>query len=39
MKELEKKYLEELFIEYAKVNTRSDATKNSLFQRHQDKRS
>lgn len=27
MKELEKKYLEELFIEYAKVNTRSDATK------------
>lgn len=26
MKELEKKYLEELFIEYAKVNTRSDAT-------------
>ena len=26
MKELEKKYLEELFVEYAKVNTRSDAT-------------
>ncbi len=27
MKEIKKKYLEELFIEYAKVNTRSDAIK------------
>lgn len=27
MKEIEKKYLEELFIEYAKVNTRSNATR------------